>query len=267
MNHKKIAPWFMLVIIISSCLLTPLPVAATLDTSLKVYDGAGLFNAEQIATLSKTAQEISKQQQIDLVIVTVNSTEGKSAMAYADDFYDYNGFGYGPNASGLLLLIDMEERILWITTTGEAIDLFNDSAIDTVLDAVYDSASSGNFYNAGRTFLSQADSHISSERLAQLPLHKRFSVIERLLFSILIGFGVAALVMFVMVKRHRRSLALPPAAHTYLQDGREQFTKKEDVFINTRTSSVPIPSKTSGGGTSTHRGSSGTRHGGGGRKF
>ena len=29
-------------------------------------------------------------------------------MDYADDYYDYNGYGLGDNKSGLLLLIDMD---------------------------------------------------------------------------------------------------------------------------------------------------------------
>ena len=36
-----------------------------------------------------------------LAVVTVNSLEGKTAEAYADDYYDYNGYGYGENDDGL----------------------------------------------------------------------------------------------------------------------------------------------------------------------
>ena len=41
---------------------------------------------------------------------------GKTAEAYADDYYDYNGYGYGENDDGLLLLVSMGEREWAITT-------------------------------------------------------------------------------------------------------------------------------------------------------
>ena len=36
--------------------------------------------------------EISEKQQCDVVVVTENSLDGKSAQDYADDFFDYNGY-------------------------------------------------------------------------------------------------------------------------------------------------------------------------------
>ena len=46
-----------------------------------------------------------------MVIVTVDDTRGKKARDFADDFFDYNGFGYGRDRDGILLLIDISDRI------------------------------------------------------------------------------------------------------------------------------------------------------------
>ena len=43
---------------------------------------------------------------MDAVIVTINNLEGESPQNYADNYYDYNGYGLGNEESGLILLID-----------------------------------------------------------------------------------------------------------------------------------------------------------------
>ena len=55
--------------------------------------------------LNTELDEISEKQQCDVVVVTENSLDGKSAQDYADDFFDYNGYGYGDEDSGVLFLI------------------------------------------------------------------------------------------------------------------------------------------------------------------
>ncbi|MBO5147409.1 MAG: TPM domain-containing protein [Clostridia bacterium] len=38
--------------------------------------------------------EVSEKHKFDLVIVTVNSLNGKTSTEFADDFYDYNDYGF-----------------------------------------------------------------------------------------------------------------------------------------------------------------------------
>lgn len=75
-----------------------------------LVDDAGLLTAEESTALLEKLEEISQRQQNEVAIVTVNSLDGKTAQAYADDYYDYNGYGYGENDDGILLLISMGER-------------------------------------------------------------------------------------------------------------------------------------------------------------
>jgi uncharacterized membrane protein YgcG len=55
-------------------------------------------------------------------------------MAYADDFYDYNGYGFGANNDGCLLLVSMEDRDWWISTTGYGITALTDAGIEYIGD-------------------------------------------------------------------------------------------------------------------------------------
>ena len=90
-------------------------------------DQAGLLDAEQKESLSSTLDEISEREQVDVVIVTVNSLEGKTAQAYAEDYFIDRGYGQGENGDGILFLLDMGDRNWAIATHGYAIEVFTDA--------------------------------------------------------------------------------------------------------------------------------------------
>jgi len=241
------------------------------DTSIKVYDYADLFSDSEEASLSDQANDILERQNIDIAIVTTDDVGRKSSIQYADDFYDYNDFGYGSRKSGLLLLINMQDREVWISTAGEAMGLFNNSSIVRIIDEMYDYLDDDDYYSAGVRFLSSADEHISSERVKQLPFKEKYSKGRMALFSAGIALVVSSITIGIMYFLHRLSFSPVPNANIYSKDGGFKLFRRNDQFINTHTSRTPIPKERdsggSGGGTSIHRSSSGTSHGGGGRKF
>ncbi len=103
----------------------------------KVYDNAGLLTEDQISELQSKCVSVAEKTKLDVVILTTNDAEGKNSTAYADDFYDENGFGYDQGGSGIMMLIDMDKRNVWLSTKGIAIEYFNDDDIDDVLDDVF----------------------------------------------------------------------------------------------------------------------------------
>ena len=105
------------------CVLFSLPsVFAAGDQ--RVYDQAGLFTQAEVQELEESVAEHRKSTQMDIVIVTTDDAQGKTSQAYADDFYDYNGFGEGSDNTGVLLLIDMDND--------DYIDLTDDEKLDVV---------------------------------------------------------------------------------------------------------------------------------------
>ena len=247
------------------------------NPEIKVYDYAELLTEEQEKELSQKAKEILARHNIDIAIVTTNTTNGLSSMEYADDFYDYNPFGYGEDASGLIMLINMEEREVWISTTGKAIRIFTDYKIESLLDVVYNGLSQGNYYNAGKDFLSESDQYITKWELAQKPLRERIGVFGILFSSLFSGFGIGGFITFILFIFSRKSISGKPHISTY-KDSFE-LTSKRDNFLSTDTVRTVIPKeepvvRTSSPGVSrsssrstTHTSSSGRTHGGGGRKF
>ncbi len=93
----------------------------------RLVDQADLLTDSEESALSDRLDEISERHQFDVVVVTVDSLEGETAVVYADDFYDYNGYGFGDERDGILLLISMEERDWCISTTGYGITAFTDA--------------------------------------------------------------------------------------------------------------------------------------------
>lgn len=95
-----------------------------------IYDDAGLFSGEEAAELSEKIQKTEGEEDYHVLIVTTADTGGKTTAAYADDFFEaYNG--EGPSGAGVLFLIDMQHRQLYISTGGEAvIRAFTDKKIE-----------------------------------------------------------------------------------------------------------------------------------------
>ena len=96
---------------------------------LRLADMADLLQESEEKALLALLDEMSERQQLDIVVVTANTLNGKTPMEYADDFYDYNDYGFGAQKDGVLLLVSMEDRDWWISTTGYGITAFTDAGI------------------------------------------------------------------------------------------------------------------------------------------
>ena len=243
------------------------------NADIKVYDYAELLTEDQEKQLALKAKDILARHNIDIAIVTVNTTNGLSSTEYADDFYDYNPFGYGNDASGLLMLINMEEREVWISTHGDAIKIFTDSKIESLLDEVYLGLSQKNYYKTGNDFLSKSEFFISKWEMAQKPLREQIGVFGVFSSALFFGFGIGIFITFVLFISTKKNLSGKLHMGTYQEDFK--VVSRIDEFLSTNTTRTIIPkappvqnfSSGSSGGSTTHSSSSGRTHGGGGRKF
>ena len=119
----------------------------------RVFDQAHLFSESQISTLEDSLAEFLDRYNKEAVIVTTSNTHGKSSEAYADDFYDENDFGTGSDKDGVLFLIDMDNRNIWISTSGSMIDYLEDWRIEKILDDVYPYMADSSYYSAADVFV------------------------------------------------------------------------------------------------------------------
>ena len=251
---------FVLVMVMLFFLLSALPgfCQVVLDTGLKVYDYADLFTPEEEDSLMEKAQIIASEKRMDVVVVTTDDTYGKSSMDYADDFFDYNGFGYGPGYDGVLLLIDIGDRMAWISTHGKGLRVFSDSRIDNILDKMEGHLKNDRFYKAADVFLDRVDYYLLSgfkKSVKHIPVYLVISVV------------VAGISVGVMASHNKGRKTV--TADTYLDRESVRLRDNRDIYIRTSVTKRDISSSSgsSGGRSSTHRSSSGRSHGGGGRSF
>ena len=117
--------FFLLLVLLTISL--PVTFAAALP---HVVDEANLLTSHELQSLSQQAETIGDRYQVDVVILTVVSLEGKDPESYADDYYDQRGYGLGSDRSGILLLISTESRDWAISTCGQAITWVTDQDLE-----------------------------------------------------------------------------------------------------------------------------------------
>ena len=140
-------------------LLFVLPVSArvsfdydSIDPTVKVHDLAGLLSGGEETELGDAMQALRKEYETDVAAVTVDENPG-TAQQLADDIFDYCGFGYGASKDGVLLLIDMDNREVAITTTGEAQYSIRQSQMDAILDEIAPKLTAGDYAGAVEAFI------------------------------------------------------------------------------------------------------------------
>ena len=238
-----------------------------------VNDYADLLSDSEELELNKKLLAFKNRYGIDAVIVTTNSTNGMNIRDYADDFYDYNGYG----KDGILIVLDMYNREWWFSTKGKGIDYFTDYGLDQIIEDMYDDLRSGNYNGAFSTYVKDVEqfteSAINGNTIDYQPEEIRFGL-TNIAVSALIGLFISLVTMLVL-KGQLKSVSRQRLAHNYIVGNSFMLTGASDLFVNRHVtrSRRPEPTRSSGGGggysggSSTHTSSSGSSHGGHGGHF
>ena len=237
-----------------------------------LVDDAGLLTEEEADALLDKLEEISERQECEVAVVTVDSLEGKTSQDYADDFYDYNGYGYGKDDDGILLLISMEDRDYAITTYGFGITAFTDAGLQYVVNDFKPALSGGRYGDAFNDFADCCDKFLTQAHTGEPydgdnmpkgtvhPVYIPISLAIGFLISLLIGRSKSAKLKSVRKKE---------SAADYQVAGSMRLYQNSDVLVASNVTSrvVSSSSGSSSGGSSTHTSSSGRSHGGTSGKF
>ena len=238
-----------------------------------VNDYADLLSDSEELELNKKLLTYKNRYGLDAVIVTTNSTNGMYISDYADDFYDYNGYGQ----DGIILVLDMSERDWWFSTKGKGITYFTDYGIDTIIDDMLDDLKDGRYYRAFDTFADDVEyftqKGVEGSVIDYTPSKATFGI-DNIAISAVIGL-VGALITMGILKGQMRSVSRQYMAHNYVVSNSFMLTGASDLFVNRHVtrSRRPEPTRNSGGGggysggSSTHTSSSGSSHGGHGGRF
>ena len=252
-----------------------------------VVDNAGLLTSDQVAELNRQIGNLRSELELDIVIVTTYGTGGKGVQAYADDFYDDNGYGYGSANSGILLLLDMDAREWYMNTCGDAIYIFTDYGLEQLGQTILPWLSNGDYYRAFMAWISGLSPYVKAYRngapvdgyvppdaydspygdeIYHYDDHVGIGVKP---FPVALIIGLIAAVITVLVMRSKMNTAkLQKNAANYLKEGSFRLRQRSDMFLYSRVTRTARPkNNTSGGGSSVHRSSGGVSHGGRGGRF
>ena len=123
--RKRIAVWLLAAVWCLSVVQTVFgseSIAAEASDGKRIYDYAGLLDGEYVGEAREVIEDFQDTYHLDIVVVTVDDAQGKTAVAFADDFYEEGGFGRGSDLSGILFLIDMDNRELVFSSGVRGVD-------------------------------------------------------------------------------------------------------------------------------------------------
>ncbi len=264
-----------------------------------VVDEADLLTDYEEATLTSELEGLSEELSVEIAVVTVNTTGRKSAMEYADDFYDANGYGYGNNDDGVLLLVNMGEREWWITTHGSCENWLSDGVLYTIENSFIDYLSGGDYYYAFSTYASVSGDYIRAAQNGSYletddvydydygydydydydygyDYEEKSTPMDFILPSIVAGF-IISFIMVSIMKGGMNTVRMQSGASEYIVNGSLNVTSQSDNYLYRNVVRTPRQTNHSSGTRSggsisrssggSHRSSSGRSHGGRGGRF
>lgn len=240
-----------------------------------LIDQSSLLTQQEAELLSAELERIRDETGCDIVVLTTDSLDGKSAEAYADDYYDYNGYG----DDGMLLLVSMAEREWWISTCGSCMYI----DVDMLGERFVPFLSRGSYYDAFYRFAADCqsaitglqddpysgDSYYESDYDSYEPSYTQTrDPGKTFLICLLVGVAVGLIAVLIM-KGQLKSVRKQSGADRYVGAGGLNLTIQTDRFLyqNVSRRAKPQQNTSGGGGGGFHVSSSGRSHGGGGGRF
>ena len=226
-----------------------MPSAFASYTDSMVFDYDDSLTDSEEATVNDAIEEAASKYEMNVCIVITDDIGGKSAMNYADDFYDDL---FGIDTDGVLLLINNDTKTDWISTSGSAIKKYDDHDIQQMFDNITPKLKGNDYKGASLAFVDSLGNN-----------YNWFSAIG---ISLLISAVIAIIICLFIVSRYKLHKSI--SATNYVCTNKTQMHESRDDFIREYITKVRIENDNNGGGggrTSTHRSSGGGTHGGGGR--
>lgn len=213
-------------------LLFPLEGKAAGNYKVILEDDADLLSPEEEAALKEDMQGISEYGNVAFKSVQVNSS---NTDAFAERYY-YSTFG---TESGIVFIIDMDNRNIWIESDGAIEKRIDKDYAEVITDNIYRYATEGDYYECGRQAYVQILTLLDGGRIAQ-PM--------KYICNGLLAISLALIINFLIMRAQASSRGVSmnarmDAAYHYcdLEDSKIVFLHKTKVYS-------PRSSGSSGGG-------------------
>lgn len=216
------------------------------DTGYRIVieDDADLLDDSEELLLKDDMKDITLYGNVAFKTIDRNSSSAKN---YAENYY-YNEFG---NSSGIVFLIDMDNRRIQIAADGAIYKVVTAAKANTITDNVYRYASAGNYYLCAKTAYTQIISLLEGNRIAEPMKH-----VSNAILSLIIAMLVFFLIIITSARTKRAGTnAMVSGTKKAVVEG----SQADYQFVNETKKYSPV--QRSGGG---HGGFGGGGGGGGG---
>lgn len=267
---------FMLSLFTAVVMLLPVAVSAKEYKSEKVYisDSFNHLTETELDEVAEKAESFAEKTGYNVGVVITDDIGSKSEVAYSDDSYEKV---FGKNVDGVMILINNDTYVDHISTARNAIIMFDDRRIASILAYAHGNLKDENFAAAiddilykMNEFYDEGEPESNSDYYYNDitdEIERKFPIGTFLMIFVPV-FLVSSVVIFFCIKMSYR-FKKAEAARVYMNSSATFFREKSDTFIREYTTSHRISSDSSGGGgggfsgSSTHHSSGGGTFGGG----
>ena len=227
--------------------------------TVKVIDDADLFTSQELDDIIDAAKQLSKEKDINVIIVTTKdkgkkySNSDEDEKRFAEDFYmDHVKTVPLQNNSGVCILIDVTldyqgGRFFWLYTYGTAHFAVSDDNCYSLFRKYFSQLGSGEYGTAVEGITNDLRKYS----------YQSYGAI--VFFTIIIPIGMSLL--FTGIATPKRRLDKMPAISTYSIPG-SNIVEKSDAFLSKKV--IHHESSSGGGGGFSGGGGGGFSGGGGG---
>lgn len=199
-----------------------------------VEDDAKLFKDDAIREFEKEMADLTRYGNV--CVKTIEKNNKISATDYANDFYDDK---FGEKADGTILLIDMDNREIVLTSEGRIKKDVTSGYADSIMDNVYGYASDGKYELCCKHAFLQVMRLLEGKRIAQ-PMKHICNGFIAIILAIIINYG------FVKLYSRKKKDKNPE----FLRNVSEKFKlNKLEVVDKKYYSSQQIDARTSSSGS------------------
>ncbi|MEJ8764926.1 TPM domain-containing protein [Oceanobacillus sp. HCA-5259] len=235
----------------------------------RIYDEAGLLDANQIQQLEKKAASYFSEWSTDFIVVTTNDIEGKSLKRYTQDISDELEEKLNRAEDNMVILTiyieSSADREAYIAGFGKGEEYVDDARIQLILDHIIPDLANDDYFEAFELFFEK-----SAEYLNIRPGVNPESIFLNTYLQLGVAITLGGLIVFIMAYSSGGKSTV--TSGTYLNRNNSRIVRKHDRYLRKTVTRKRKPSNNSnsgggggfGGGGVTRAGRS---HSGGGRKF
>ncbi|MBQ6696844.1 MAG: TPM domain-containing protein [Lachnospiraceae bacterium] len=180
--RKVFKTWVLLCMVF--LLALPMEVHADGGYQVILQDDADLLTEGEEAELITLMKSVTEYGNAAFVSVSTNYA---STDSFAENFY-YSNFG---NQSGVVFIIDMDNRNIWIETDGAIKKRIDKDYAEVITDNTYQYATNGDYFECARQSYLQIQTLLEGGRIAQ-PM--------KYICNVLLALSVAMIINFLVMR-------------------------------------------------------------------